>query len=106
MKGGKRNRSKTATHYHLRLFVAGEEPNSRKAKETIEELCETHLKNKYKVEVVDVLEDYKTALENNIFLAPTLMVISPPPPVKIIGSLNDTRKILDALGLRESEEET
>lgn len=105
MKERIKKRSNPPTHFHLRLFVAGDEPNSRKAKETIKDLCKTHLKNKYKLEVVDVLEDYKSALENNILLAPTLMIISPPPQVKIIGSLNDTHKVLDALGLKESEEE-
>lgn len=105
MKERVRNISKTETYYHFKLFIAGEELNSRRAKETIKELCETHLKDKYRLEVVDVLEDYQAALENNILLAPTLMIISPKPQVKIIGSLNDTQKVLNALRLKESEEE-
>ncbi len=104
MKGGKRNKSNTPSYYHLKLFVAGEEPNSRKAKEEIKRLCEAYLKGTYKLEVVDVLEDYQAALENNILLAPTLVVLSPPPQTKIVGSISDIRKVLDVLGLRESKE--
>lgn len=85
--------------YHFRLFVAGDEPNSRMAKETLKRFCESYLKENYEIEVVDVLEDFKSALESNILLAPTLMVLEPPTSTKIIGSLTDERRILEALGL-------
>ncbi len=104
MKRGKGDKSNTPNYYHLRLFVAGEEPNSRKAKEEIKRLCEVYLKGTYKLEVVDVLEDYQSALENNILLAPTLVILSPPPQTKIVGSISDIRKVLDVLGLRKSKE--
>ncbi|MGB9628830.1 MAG: circadian clock KaiB family protein [Thermodesulfobacteriota bacterium] len=91
--------------YHFRLFVAGDEPNSRKAKETIQRFCESRLKGRYRLDVVDVLEDYRSALENNILLAPTLVILAPPPEVKIIGSLNDGRRISEALGLPDTEED-
>jgi circadian clock protein KaiB len=90
--------------YHFKLFVAGDEPNSRKAKERLKRFCETRLKGNYKLEVIDVLEDYKSALENNILLAPTLVVGGPKPETKIIGSLDDERKILEVLGISEAEE--
>ncbi len=89
--------------YHLRLFVADDEPNSRQAKETLKRLCETCLKGNYTLEVVDVLEDYQAALENKILVAPTLIVLAPPPPITIIGSLSDTHKVLEALSLPASE---
>ena len=91
-------------HYHFRLFVAGDEPNSRRAKESLKRLCENHLRGKYVLEVVDVFEDYKSALENHILLAPTLVIAAPKPETKIIGSLSDERKILEVLGLSEAGE--
>lgn len=93
-----------SSHYHLRLFIAGDEPNSRQAKETLHRLCETYLKDHYTLEVVDVLEDYRAALENQILVAPTLIMAAPPPPITIIGSLSDVRQVLHALGLPASEE--
>lgn len=93
-----------SSHYHLRLFIAGDEPNSRQSKETLHRLCETYLKGYYTLEIVDVLEDYRAALENKILVAPTLIITAPPPPITIIGSLSDVRQVLHALGLTASEE--
>ncbi len=90
--------------YYFKLFVAGDEPNSRKAKESLMRICENYLREKYVIEVIDVHKDYKSALENNILLAPTLVIIAPQGETKIIGSLNDERKILEVLGLSEGEE--
>jgi len=89
--------------YHLRLFIAGNEPNSRLAKQTLQTLCETYLKENYTLEVVDVLQDYEAAIENRVLVAPTLIVVAPEPPATIIGSLSNIQKVLNALGLPESE---
>jgi len=84
--------------YVLRLFVAGDEPNSKKARENLTKLCETHLQGEYEVEIVDVLEDFEAALEGNVLLTPALIVLAPE-PARIFGNLNDTDKVLGALGL-------
>lgn len=87
--------------YHFRLFVAGDEPNSRRAKEALNRFCEVYLKKNYKIEIVDVLKDFRSALENNVLLAPTLLILEPPMGTKLIGSLNDERRLLEVLGLSE-----
>ncbi|RME98844.1 MAG: circadian clock protein KaiB [Chloroflexi bacterium] len=89
---------------HLRLFIAGNEPNSRKARQTLKNLCETRLKGKYTLEIVDVLQDFQAALENHVLVAPTLIVLAPQPPATIIGSLADIQKVLTALGLPADED--
>jgi len=104
MKPRRDDDSNAPARYQLKLFVAGDEPNSRKAREILERLCEAHLKGNYTLEVVDVLEDYQAALDDNVLVAPTLIIMAPPPPATIIGSLADTRKVLDALGVPRSEE--
>jgi circadian clock protein KaiB len=83
----------------LRLFVADDEPNSKQARENLARLCQTHLTGRYEIEIVDVLEDFKTALENNVLVTPTLIVAAPRPPVRILGNLSDTGKVLAALRL-------
>jgi len=92
-------------HYHFRLFVAGDEINSRKAQETLHQICTRYLPGQHKIEIIDVLKDYKAALTNEIFFAPTLVILSPPIQTKIVGSLNDPQKILDVLGLAKTKED-
>ncbi|MGB9701051.1 MAG: circadian clock KaiB family protein [Thermodesulfobacteriota bacterium] len=92
-------------YYHFQLFVAGDEINSRRTKETLHRLCTKYLPGQHKIEIIDVLKDYKAALENQIFFAPTLVILSPPPQTKIVGALNDPQKILDVLGLARAKEE-
>jgi circadian clock protein KaiB len=89
--------------YMLRLFVAGEESNSKQARENLMKICEAHLKGKYKIEIVDVLNNFEAALESNILLTPAVVVVSASPPVTIFGNLSDTEKVLTALGLAGGE---
>jgi len=105
MKDRTEDETESSPPYHLRLFIAGEEPNSMKAVRAVKELCATRLKGKCRLEIVDVLEDYQSALDNNIFFAPTLVIFSPKPQTKIVGSLNDPGKLLEALGLQKFREE-
>ena len=83
----------------FRLFVAGDEPHSKTAKENIRKLCESRIDKAYEIEVVDVLKSYKAALKNNIFLTPALIMVSPAPAVTIFGDLSDTQEVIKALGL-------
>jgi len=85
--------------YILRLFMAGDESNSRQARENLERLQETHLKMPHKKEIVDVLEDFQAALENNVLVTPCLILASPLPKVTVFGNLNDTKRVVAALRL-------
>ena len=89
--------------YIFRLFVAGDEPHSKTARENIRKLCESRIDEACEIEVVDVLESYKAALENNIFLTPALIMVSPAPAVTIFGDLSDTQEVIKALGLGGSK---
>jgi circadian clock protein KaiB len=79
--------------------MADNEPNSRQARENLEHLQETHLKKAHKKEFIDVLEDFETALENNVLVTPCLILASPLPKVTIFGNLNDTKRVVAALRL-------
>lgn len=85
--------------YRFRLFIAGDEPNSVKAKTFLTRLCEEHLKGRCEMQIVDVFEDYQAAIDYGISVVPALIVEAPPPPRTIIGSLSDEDKVLAALGL-------
>ncbi len=85
--------------YTLRLFTADDESNSKQAKENLEQLQQTYLKWPHKKEFIDVLEDFQTALENNVLVTPCLILASPLPRVTVFGNLSDTEKVLAALRL-------
>ncbi|HUU27666.1 MAG TPA: circadian clock KaiB family protein [archaeon] len=85
--------------YRLRLFLADSEPNSLLARQNLDLFCETYLKDCYVLEVVDVFQDFRSALENGVLVTPALVVIEPQVERMIFGNLSDTRKILEALGI-------
>lgn len=91
--------------YSFRLFVAGNEPNSLKAKEVLARLCDVYLKDRYAMQVVDAFEDYQAAIAYGVIVVPTLIVEAPLPVKTIVGSLTDEAKVLAALGLAGSGEQ-
>lgn len=89
--------------YRLKLFVAGDEPNSVKAKSVISRLCEEHLKDRYEIQIIDVFVDYQAAIKHGVVVVPTLIVESPPPTRTIVGSLNDENMVLAILYVSKKE---
>ncbi|HOT93301.1 MAG TPA: circadian clock KaiB family protein [Anaerolineae bacterium] len=87
--------------YRLRLFVAGQEPNSVQAVATLRRLRETHLQGHCELSIVDVFEDYRAAIEQHVVAVPTLIIESPPPRRVIVGSLADEDKLLAVLGIKD-----
>ena len=89
----------TSDVFTFRLYVAGDAPNSLQAIANLTQLCETHLADRYDIEIVDVLLDPKRALTESIFMTPTLVSDSPFPGHRIVGTLSNTEPILQILGL-------
>ena len=83
----------------FRLFVAGDESHSRRARDNFKKICESCIREPVETEVVDVLQSYQTALENKIFLTPALLMVSPEPAVTIFGDLSDKEEVIKALRL-------
>src|SRR6266849_5490731 len=76
--------------WNLRLYVAGQTPKSIHAFTNLKLLCEEHLKGRYQIEVIDLLENPQMARGDQIVAVPTLVRKLPPPVRKIIGDLTDT----------------
>ncbi len=91
--------------YVLRLFVAGDKPQSLEAKKNIEQICAAHLQGRYELTVFDVCNDFTVALDHGVLLTPTLLLLSPLPSVTIIGNLSDSEKVLGALRLPKANDE-
>jgi len=98
----KTEKNKNLLHYNLRLFIAGDEPNSKMAEKTLKDICEKYLHGSYKLEIIDVTKDFNISIEEKVFFAPTLIIETPEFKSRIVGSLNDVQKLLELLGLFET----
>ncbi len=90
--------------WELRLYVAGQTPKSMTAFANLKKLCEEHLAGKYRIEVVDLLQNPQLARGDQILAIPTLVRRLPPPLKKIIGDLSNTERVLVGLDLRPFKE--
>lgn len=87
------------TRFKFRLYVADGTPNSARAMVNLRALCGTHLAGRHEIEVVDVFHHPKRALADGIFMTPMLVKLAPAPVRHIVGTLNQTQAVLEALGL-------
>jgi circadian clock protein KaiB len=85
----------------LRLYVAGQTPNSLAAFDNLRKICEEHLGCRYRIEVIDLRENPQLAKDHQIIAVPTLIRKLPTPVKKIIGNLSNTDKVLVGLDLRK-----
>ncbi len=86
--------------WDLRLYVAGQTARSLAAFSNLKQVCEQHLAGRYKIEVVDLLENPQLARGDQIVAIPTLVRKLPEPIRKIIGDLSNTERVLVGLQLR------
>jgi circadian clock protein KaiB len=84
----------------LRLYIAGQTPNSITAIANLKKICEDKLQGKYRIEVVDLLEKPQLAKGDQIIAIPTLVRRLPPPVKKIIGNLSKTESVIVGLDLQ------
>jgi circadian clock protein KaiB len=85
--------------YVLRLFVTGTTPNSSRAISNLKSICETHLKGKYDLEIIDIYQQPLMAESEQIIALPLLIKKSPFPERRLIGDMSDTEKVLQGLSL-------
>jgi len=97
--GGKRALAQPED-YDLRLYVAGQTPRSLQAFTNLKKICEEHLAGRYRIEVVDLLQNPQLARGDQILALPTLVRKLPAPVRKIIGDLSNTDRVLVGLDLR------
>jgi circadian clock protein KaiB len=81
----------------LRLYVAGNAPNSLRAVANAKAICEEYLTARYELEVIDLLKHPQRALDDGIIVTPTLLRLRPLPVQRVIGNLSDTNQVLLSL---------
>jgi len=85
--------------YVLRLLVTGATPNSSRAIFNLKEICETYLKGKYELEIIDVYQQPLIAESEQIIALRLLVKKSPLPQKRLIGDMSDIEKVLRGLSL-------
>jgi len=86
--------------FRLRLYIAGQTPNSVAAIANLKKICKEKLQGRYRIEVVDLLERPQLAKGDQIIAIPTLVRRLPPPVKKIIGNLSKTESVIVGLDLQ------
>jgi len=86
--------------YRLRLYVAGNSPNSLRAIANAKAIFEQYLASDHELEVIDLMAHPQRAFADGIIVTPTLLKFSPLPIQRVIGTLSDTNQVLVALALR------
>lgn len=84
----------------LKLYVAGQSPKSVTAFKNLKKICEEHLEGKYKIKIIDLLENPQLGKGDQILAIPTLIRQLPEPVKKIIGDLSNTERVLVGLDLQ------
>lgn len=85
--------------WDLRLYVAGQTPKSVAALANLKKFCEENLEGRYRIEVIDLVQNPKLARTDQILAIPTLVRRLPAPMRKIIGDLSDRDKVLVGFNL-------
>lgn len=86
--------------WELRLYVAGNTPNSIAAFSNLKQICETHMGGRYRIEIIDLLRNPQLASGDQIIAIPTLVRRLPTPIKKIIGDLSNRERVLIGLDLK------
>ena len=91
---------RAAKLWQLRLYVTDSTPKSLTAFSNLKKICENHLEGRYRIEVIDLMEQPQLSKGDQILAVPTLVRKLPQPVRKIIGDLSDTERVLVGLDLR------
>jgi circadian clock protein KaiB len=93
-------RRKPSKLWQLRLYVMDQTPRSLEAFSNLKRICESHLKGRYRLIVIDLLKNPRLAMGDQILATPTVVRRLPNPVRTIIGDLSDVNSVLVGLDLR------
>jgi circadian clock protein KaiB len=102
-KGARQETRCAAVKYVLCLYVAGETPKSVTALANLKKICSQHLDGRYRIKVIDLLENPRLARDHQILALPTLVRQLPEPIRKIIGDLSNTERVLVGLDVKSDQ---
>lgn len=98
-----KSRLRASELWQLRLYVMDETRKSMTAFDNLKKVCETHLKGRYRIQVIDLLKHPQLARGDQILATPTVVRRLPTPMRTVIGTLSDIDNVLVGLDLRAGE---
>ena len=84
----------------LRLYIAGTSVRSTRAIQNARKICDEHLAGRYRLEVIDILQQPALAKDHQILAVPTLIRALPVPLRRFIGDLSEQEVVLFGLDLK------
>jgi len=92
-----------AIFWQLRLYVTGQTSKSLTAFSNLKTICESQLKGRYRITVIDLVKHPQLAKGDQILAIPTVVRKLPKPVRTIIGNLSDIDHVLVGLDLRPAD---
>lgn len=89
----------------LRLFVAGESPDSAIAIANLKALFPANASTPAEIEIIDVQQQPARAARDRILVTPTLLKVAPAPACRVIGNLKNREALLHLLGIEGARPE-
>jgi circadian clock protein KaiB len=86
--------------WNLKLYVAGQSARCLAAVRNLNAFCEAELAGRYRIEVIDLLDNPRLARDDQILAIPTLVRKLPEPLRKIVGDLSNHEKMLVGFDLK------
>lgn len=90
--------------YLLRLYITGETVEGRRAIDNLRRIIDEDLDGRYRLEIIDILENPGLAEDQKILATPALVKELPEPMRRVIGDLSDGEKVLLGLELKPFDE--
>lgn len=97
----KRTAARSASAVVLRLYVAGDGPNSIAARRNLDAFLARHAERAIELEIIDVLANPERGLADGVLVTPLLVKVAPAPERRVIGTLVDQTVLVASLGLGE-----
>jgi circadian clock protein KaiB len=88
-----------SARYELILFVTGASVLSARAISDVRSLCDTYLRDRYHLQIVDVRENLALVISRGVLASPTLIKDLPLPRRVVVGNLSNTERVLLALDI-------
>jgi len=81
------------------LFITQKNVTSKKLVETVNTFLTESFSDRFRLNIVEVLRDPESALQNSVMATPTLLKTVPAPSRQVTGNLWDKEQVLAGLGL-------
>jgi circadian clock protein KaiB len=93
--------TRTSERHELRLYVAGDGPNSVAAKRNLRAFLARYPDHEVDLAIIDVLVDPERGLADGVLVTPLLVKVAPTPERRVVGNLQDESALVAGLGFGE-----